>query len=176
MLTLHSVRGGSGSSGSSRDASGPGSPACYARGGPDGQLRIAEPICLTASRQASYHMPPPQRTSVQSTSRYESSAGWPRGLLPRTRGRGPSLRQMSDYTVYTGHCCCRHHDWFSVPENMTFVTSYPLGVLHTPAIAAHSQEARASLCGLEQQGTGPPLAGTDFALNRPSPLPPQAFN
>lgn len=33
-----------------RDVSGPGSPACYARGRPDGQLRIAEPICLTASR------------------------------------------------------------------------------------------------------------------------------
>lgn len=81
-----------------RDASGPGSPACYARGRPNGQLRITEPICLTASRtDVLPHAP--QRTSVQSTPQYESSAGWTQGLRPRVRGRGPSLRQMS--TQYT---------------------------------------------------------------------------
>lgn len=107
-----------------RGVSGPGSPACYARGRPDGQLRITEPICLTASRtDVLPHTP--QRTSVQSTPQYESSAGWTQGLRPRVRGRGPSAPNV--YTVYTGHCCCRHHDWFSVPENMTFVTSYPIG-------------------------------------------------
>lgn len=90
------------------------------------------------------------------------------------RGRGPSLRQMS--TQYTQDVVAAAAVTGFLSENMTFVTSYSLGVLHTPAIAAHYQEARASLYGLEQQGTDPPLAGTDFALNRSSPLPPQAFN
>lgn len=138
-----------------RGVSGPGSPACYARGRPDGQLRITEPICLTASRTDVLPHATPQRTSVQSTPQYESSAGWTQRPASPLAGQRP-FSAPNVYTVYTGHCCCRHHDWFSVPENMTFVTSYPLGVFHTPAIAAHSQEARASLCGLERQGIGPP--------------------
>lgn len=47
---------------------------------------------------------------------FGSSASWTWGLLPHVRGRGLSLLQMSDYRVYTGHCCCCHCDWFSVPE------------------------------------------------------------
>lgn len=82
-----------------RGVSGPGSPACYARGRPDGQLRITEPICLTASRTDVLPHATPQRMSVQSTPQYESGAGWTQGLRPRLRGRGPSLRQMS--TQYT---------------------------------------------------------------------------
>lgn len=176
MLTLHSVRAAveAAAAAAARDGSGPGSPACYARGRPDGQLRIAEPICLTASRtDVLPHATPSEDVGSEHVSMSQVPAG-PEPASPRAGQRPFSAPNV--YTVYTGHCCCRHRDWFSVPENMTFVTSYPLGVLHTPAIAAHSQEARAGLCGLEQQGTGPPLAGTDFALNRPSPLPPQAFN
>ena len=98
---------------------------------------------------------------------------------PRVGQRPFSLPNV--YTVYTGHRCCRHRDWFTVPKSVTFVTSCPPGVLsHTPAAAAHTQETRAGLQELDvARALAHPLAGTDFALNRPHPslpLPPQAFN
>lgn len=78
------------------------------------------------------------------------------------------------YTVYTGHRCCHHRDWLTVPKNVTFVTSCLPGVLpHTPAAPAHTQETRAGLQELEVvRALAYPLAGTDFALNRPHPSPP----
>lgn len=82
-----------------RDIFGPGSPACYARGRPDGQLRITEPICLTASRTDVLPHATPSEDVSSALPQYESSAGWTQGLRPRMRGRGPSLRQMS--TQYT---------------------------------------------------------------------------
>ena len=105
-------------------------------------------------------------------------------LDPSSKSPGVEQRPLSlpnVYTVCTGHRCCRHRDWFTVPESVTIVTSCPPGVLlHTPAAAAHTQETRAGLQELEvARALAHPLAGTDFALNRPHPsrpLPPQAFN
>lgn len=155
-----------------RGVSGPGPPACYARGRPDGQLRIAEPHLPYSQPDgcpATLHL----LTGRRLRARLDSSKC---RLDPRPASPCVGKRPFSPpnvYTVYTGHCCCRHHDWFSVPENVTFVTSCPLGVLHTPAIATRSQKARAGPRGLEQaRAPAYPVAGTDFALNRPPFSPP----
>lgn len=125
-------------------------PLCMLRrGGPDGQLRTAEPICLTASR-TSHHLPPSQDVSSEHVS--------PRASAGQTQARVPACWQRpfsppNVYTVYTGHRCCRR-DWFSVPENMTFMTSCPPGIPHTPAFAVCPQETRADSSELEA-GEGP---------------------
>lgn len=70
-------------------------PLCMlCRGGPDGQLRTAEPVCLIASR-TSCHI---HRTSAQSPSHHEQVPARSKSASPRV-GRGPTLRQMS--TQYT---------------------------------------------------------------------------
>ncbi|MXQ87919.1 hypothetical protein E5288_WYG008826 [Bos mutus] len=103
-------------------------------------------------------------------------------LDPSSESPGVEQRPLSlpnVYTVCTGHRCCRHRDWFTVPQSVTVVTSCRDVLLHTPAAAAHTQETRAGLQELEvARALTHPLAGVDFALNRPGsslPLPPRAF-
>lgn len=151
-------------------------PSCMLHPGrSDGQLRIAEPVCLTASRTPRH---PSQDISSEHAST-QASAGQTQAPHPRVWGRGSSLRQMSTQ-VYTGHRCCRHRDWFSVPENITFVTSCRQESLPTPQPPPPTprRPGQAYVSWRQARALAHPLAGTDFALNRPPPptLPPQAFN
>lgn len=141
-------------------------PLCMLRrGGPDGQLRTAEPICLTASR-TSHHLPPSQDVSSEHVS--------PRASAGQTQARVPACWQRpfsppNVYTVYTGHRCCRR-DWFSVPENMTFMTSCPPGIPHTqPSPSAPRRPGQTQASWRRARAPAHPLAGTD-CLEQTPPL------